>query len=93
MTVKEALQLIEKNEGVFAVNYAIGYVEYALDLIRRGQLATCQYETRQIASNELKTQLLYILSNMTDWRQSKASTTTAAEIKECRAVLKKVSQI
>ncbi len=82
MTVKEALQLIEKNEGVFAVNYAIGYVEYALDLHDR-----CDIEQ----DREFKTQLLYVLNNMSRWRQSKASTTTAAEIRECRAVLKKAS--
>ncbi len=77
MNTTEALQLIEKNEGVPALNYAINYVHYALQLDQ--------------TTKEFKVQLLYVLNNMSRWRQSKASTTTAAEIKECRAVLKKAS--
>ncbi len=77
MTLTEALQLIEKNEGVPALNYAINYAHYALQLDQ--------------TTKEFKVQLLYVLNNMTRWKQSKASTTTAAEIKECRAVLKKAS--
>ena len=78
MTVTEALQLIEKNEGIPALNYALNYAHYALQLNQE--------------TYEFKVQILYVLNNMSRWRQSKASTTTAAEIKECRAVLKKVSK-
>ncbi len=77
MTVTEALQLIEKNEGVPALNYAINYVHHALQLDQ--------------TAKSFKIQLLYVLNNISRWRQNKASTTTAAEIKECRAVLKKAS--
>ena len=80
MTVIEALQLIIKNSHVPALNYCISYAEYALDISDR-----CDIEQ----DREFKTQLLYVLNNMSRWRQCKASTTTAAEIKECRAVLKK----
>ena len=79
MTVTEALQLIEKNEHVPALNYCINYTHYALQLDQ--------------TTRDFKVQLLYVLNNMSRWRQCKTSTTTAAEIKECRAVLKKASQI
>lgn len=81
MTVTEALQLIEKNEGVPALNYCIGYAIYAKELLIH------------LGPNhkDFKVQLFYVLNNMSRWRQSKLSTTTAAEIKECRAVLKKAS--
>ncbi len=77
MTVTEALQLIIKNKHLPALNYCINYAHYALqsDQTDKG----------------FKIQLLYVLNNLTHWRQCKASTTTAAEIKECRAVLKKAS--
>lgn len=77
MTVTDALQLIEKNSHVPALNYCVNYAHYAL----------------QIPQNikAFRIQLLYVLSNMTHWRQSKLSTTTTAEIKKCRAVLKKAS--
>ena len=77
MTVTEALQLIEKNEHVPALDYCINYTHYALQIDQ--------------TTKEFKIVLLYILNNMSRWRQSKASTTTAAEIKECRSVLKKAS--
>jgi len=81
MTVTEALQLIIENSHIPALNYAVNYARAALILLE------------QIDKNEygFKVQLMYILNNMSRWRQSKASTTTAAEIKECRAVLKKAS--
>ena len=78
MTVKETLQLIEKNEGVPALNYCIHYAEYALQLDQ--------------TTREFRIQLLCVLNNMSRWRQSKASTTPAAEINECRAVLKEASK-
>ena len=81
MTVEEALKLIVKNKGISSLNYAIGYAEFALQLIFHGEHNTQGF----------KTQLLYVLNNMTKWRQSKLSGTTAAKIKECRAVLKKAS--
>jgi|GEM_PF-2106185 len=78
MTVTEALQLIIKNEHVPALNYCINYAHYALQLNQ--------------TTRDFRVQLLYVLNNMSQWRQCKASTTTAAEIKECRAVLKKASK-
>ncbi len=81
MTVTEALQLIEKNEGVPALNYAVAYADAALEILK--------YLGPN--SRDFKRQLLYILNNISRWRQCKASTTTAMEIKECRAVLKKAS--
>ncbi len=82
MTVTEALQLIIKNKHLPALNYAVDYAIYALrDLFCNDDEPT----------KEFKVQLLYVLNNITNWRQCKASTTTAAEIKECRAVLKKAS--
>lgn len=81
MTVTEALQLIEKNEHVPALSHAINYAHYALQLISYAGEHT----------REFKIQLLYILDNTTHWRQCKASTTTAAEIRKCQAVLKKAS--
>ena len=80
MTVTETLQLIIKNSHVPALNYCISYAEYALDISDR-----CDIEQ----DREFKTQLLHVLNNMSQWRQCKASTTTAAEIKECRVALKK----
>ena len=80
MTITEALQLIIKNQHVPALNYCVEYAKYAL-LIKQPTKIT----------QEFKTQLMYVLNNMTRWRQCKASTTTAAEIRECRAVLKKAS--
>ncbi len=81
MTVTEALQLIVKNSSIASLNCCICYAEFALQLIFYGEKHTQGF----------KTQILYVLSNMTHWKQSKLSTTTAAEIKECRAVLKKAS--
>ncbi len=81
MTVKEALELIVSNSSLMSLSYAIGYAEFALTLISYGEQETQGF----------KTQMLYVLNNLTHWRQTKLSTTTAAEIKECRAVLKKAS--
>ena len=67
MTVTEALQLIEKNEELPALNYAVAYTYEALNILKRFGPN----------SNDFKTQLLYILNNMSRWRQSQASTTTA----------------
>ncbi|KKN32337.1 hypothetical protein LCGC14_0814860 [marine sediment metagenome] len=79
MTVTEALQLIEKNEHVPALNYAINYAHYALQLDQ--------------TTKDFKVQLLYVLNNMAHWRQNLlTSPTTATEIRECRTVLKKASQ-
>ena len=81
MTVTDVLQLIEKNEGLPALNYAIDYAIYAL----------CLLTEDDVTAHEFKVQLKYVLNNITHWRQCKASTTTAMEIKECRATLKKAS--
>ncbi len=91
MTVTEALQLIEKNEGLPALNYCIEYTRYALALVGDGGILYASDGIMDRISYELRVQLLYVLNNMSRWRQSKASTTTAAEIRECRATLKKAS--
>ncbi len=77
MTVTEALQLIEKNSHVPTLSHCINYAHFALQLDQNKKW--------------FRVQLRYVLNNMAYWRQCKASTTTAAEIKECRAVLKKAS--
>lgn len=77
MDVTEALQLIIINSGTPALNHCIKYAQCAAQIDQ--------------TSHEFKVQLLYVLNNMTGWRQNKKSDTTAAEIKECRAVLKKAS--
>lgn len=81
MTVTDALQLIIKNKHLPALNYCINYAEYARSLLSYNGITT----------RDLRVQILYIVNSMIHWRQCKASTTTAAEIKECRAVLKKAS--
>ena len=81
MTVNEALQLIIKNKHLPALNGRTEYAKYVLQLI--------SYNGIEI--QDVKVQLLYVLNDIIGWRQCKASTTTAAEIKECRAVLKKAS--
>ncbi len=78
MTVDEALQLIIKNETQPALDYAIHYAEVALDMDPHGA--------------EFKLQLAYIVNNMTHWRANKGCTATAADIKECRQVLKEASK-
>ena len=85
MTTKEALQLVMKNKHLPALNYCIAYARHALILTEGLKLGPDFY------LHEFKVQLLYVLNNMTNWRQCKASKTTAAEIKECRSVLKKAS--
>ena len=100
MTVTEALQLIEKNEGLMALNYCIAQAAYAIHLIQCGHMLLTSNNKIIIdgdgsikgISHNLRIQLLQVLNNMIYWKQCKASTTTAAEIKECRAVLKKASQ-
>ncbi len=79
MTVTEALQLIIKNSHVPALKYCVYYAEAALIMVKRADISEYGF----------KLQLAYVLNNMTHWRQCKASTTTAAEIRECRATLKK----
>ena len=76
MTVRQALELIVENCNCPALNYAVNYAKYALDLEADGQLA------------ELRIQLLYVVSNLSKWRASKAFQVTNEQIKECRAVLK-----
>ncbi len=92
MTVTEALQLIERNKGLPALNYCINYAHYALALLKTEDILKAQSITGiHAVRDKLKVQLLYVLNNMIHWRQCKASTTTAAEIKECRTTLKKAS--
>ena len=76
MTVHEALELIVENCNCPALNYAVNYAKYALGLESDGQLA------------ELRIQLMYVVSNLSKWRASKAFQVTAEQIKECRKVLK-----
>lgn len=78
MTVKEALELIVENSNCPALNYAVNYAVFAMNLL---------YDSGA-ESHEFKVQLLYILSNIGKWRYNKNFSATAAQIKECRAVLK-----
>ena len=78
MTVTEALQLIVDNQDQPALNYAVNYAKYAINMDPH--------------SHEFKVQLLYILSNMTHWRANKNCKATANEIKECRRILKEASK-
>ena len=76
MTPKKALELIIENQNYPALNYAVGYAKYALKLNAECRLA------------ELRIQLLYVVSNLSKWRTSKAFQVTNEQIKECRTVLK-----
>jgi len=63
--VKRALQLIVDNQNEKSLNYAVNYAKYGLTIFNE---------------DELRTQCLYILNNMTRWRGEVA--------KEVRATLK-----
>ncbi len=82
MTVTEALQLIEKNKHIPALKYCIYYAKATLIMVKRADISKYGF----------KLQLANVLNNMTHWKQDfLTSPTTAEEIKECRAVLKKTS--
>ena len=54
MTVQKALQTIVENRELKSLNYCVNYAQAALLM--------------KDDSVQLKTQLLYVLSNMTHWR-------------------------
>jgi hypothetical protein len=55
--VHEALRKIVENSGVRALNYAVNYAKYGLSVFN---------------PDELKTQCLYVLNNMANWRGDEA---------------------
>lgn len=88
MTLKQALELIVRNEHVKALNYAINYAKYALGLIKQGNSLTASDGTTDWISYQMETQLLYVLNNMTHWRESKLGNATSSEIREVRDELR-----
>ena len=94
MTVKEALvAVIEEAKGGFA-EYAITYAKAALELgdategvvVQSGPvIAVCPKRTgKMMIGEELRVQLLYVLSNLQGWRGERA--------REVKEVLKKASK-
>lgn len=75
MDVIDALKLIIKYKAMPALNYAVNYARYGLTLDRN--------------SNEFKVQMLYVASNISQWRQTKAFDVTKEQIKEARIAIKK----
>ncbi len=76
MTVEKALRLIIANKQCPALNNCYNYARLAHVYLRDRQLA------------DLRTQLLYVVNNMTNWRAGSTTTATKEQIKECRRVLK-----
>ncbi len=79
MDVIKALELIVKYAAMPALNYAVNYAKHGLTLDRN--------------SNEFRVQMLYVASNIGQWRQVKAYDITKEQIKEARAAIKKAGQI
>ena len=74
MTKKEALQTIVDNQDNPSLNYAIHYAKVAL--------------TMNEAQMEYETQILYVLSNLSGWRQNKKFSITKETIKLVKDTLK-----
>lgn len=99
-TVKEALEMIMRNQHQPALNYCISYADYALLLVESGHNVvnpnfhtyTDIYGVTQWISDQLKSQLLYVLNNMTAWRKNKKSTVTSIQIARCREILRRASK-
>ena len=75
MTKKEALQTIVDNQDNPALNYAINYAKVALTMSEQ--------------SGNYETQLIYVLSNLSGWRQNKKFPITKETIKLVKDTLKK----
>ena len=77
MTKTEALKLIIENQDNPALNYAINYAKIALLM--------CEDDYN---SEELRVQLLYLLSNLSGWRANKKFSITKEQIKLVKDTLK-----
>ena len=78
MTTIMALQLIIDNQDNPALNYAIKYAKEAKHIL--------MYQGKR--SEEFRVQVLYILSNLSGWRQNKKFTITKETIKLVKETLK-----
>lgn len=78
MTAKEAMQLIVNNQDQKALNYAVNYAQAGLLMDPN--------------SEEFRVQCLYLVGNISNWRNSRIGT-TPEQIKETRKVLKKTGGI
>ena len=74
LDVKSALMLIVDNREAKALNYCVNYAKYGIELV-----------DNDFPIDELKTQLLYVLNNMTHWRGDTA--------KAVRVTLKKFAGV
>jgi len=75
MTVTEALKLIVKYQDMKALNYAVNYAKYALQIADQ-------------TGEEFRVQCLYVASNLSSWRATKSSSVTKEQIKEARKAIK-----
>ena len=74
MTAKEAMKLIVDNQETPALNYAVNYAKAGLSMDEN--------------SHDFKVQCLYIVSNISNWRSTKAFPIPKEQIKEARQALK-----
>ena len=77
MTPTQALKLIVKYQDMPALNYAVNYAKAGLQIADPN-------------SHEFKIQCLYIVGNINNWRQTKASSVTNIEIREVRKTLRDI---
>lgn len=66
--VQQALDTIVANENAPALNWAVNYAKHARAMLARNH---------GVEPSELKTQLLYVVGNMTHWRHPLAKETRA----------------
>jgi len=77
MTAKEAMKMIVDNQETPALNYAVNYAKAGLSMDE--------------SSHDFEVQCLYIVSNITNWRSTKAFPIPKEQIKEARQALKTAS--
>ena len=77
MTAKEAMKMIVDNQEAPALNYAVNYAKAGLSMDE--------------SSHDFEVQCLYIVSNITNWRSTKAFPIPKEQIKEARQALKTAS--
>lgn len=78
MTKQEALQTIIDNQDNPALNYAINYAKVAIAMIEH------PYPARE----DIDVQIVYVLSNLSGWRQNKKFSITKETIKLVKETLK-----
>ena len=78
MTTKEALKLISDNAQNPALNWAINYARTGIAMVDN--------------SKELQVQCLYVIGNITRWRQNNLYSVTKQQITDCRSALKLESE-